>query len=881
MPIQRQAIQLPQTGVEGPAQLQVQDSFGVSRVAPNPNNDVLNTLTKFGNKVAAGEMQKEVQANYAAGQALRAAGKELTGKEPAPSRKGFKALDAKLRAQQWLADQKEGVDNGDSVLDPGVYTEVLADRFKDLLTGDAETDQILTASMGKYASELGRYQASANYKKRTADGVAQATADVRDHLLAITAAKNKGDQQGEANSRESLDGALSLPTVQNPTLRKQLYADLSVMSLESGDPAVLNYVREQGIEFTPEQERRLASATAGFNTKQNRELSLKYQRDTADFEANVAGAKSIEEFRELARVYQEAWPERVTDKYIIAQEASFRRNLAIGAKNKLMKQDYVDGDLAKRGGKPKEVQATIDAVKADVLNDPTLEPEDKDRILKGYWEKNGIIDSTLKQELTAGMSAPLLDGKLHPNFQAAYENLLGYHELQPDLALRHIPEQQRQLFLDARAATLYGGQALGDAVTTLEKHRVDRKALTRDEREDFLDDLSDATDEALGKGFFNNAHGFTTSLSNEAEIKTRLSDLANLYLNQGMQDPGAAVEAARARIMDTHEQVGNSLVYNAGMPIAERMGIPSERIQDAMDYLYSDLEATIDGFNRDDSILLGNPQDNSIIIGRLDEGILVEAIPARLSSVGANFNAAVIKPEQEAFEREESAAAQHSEDQRAMIAEAQELLGWTKEDAEAAVGNIIGRTVTGFRINSAKRSKADQELAQKYGIESEEELADLKYMRAAFSPGNTLTEEQHRDLSDGKIPARGIRNNNPGNIEQGENWEGLDLQGTDSRFATFKTPEHGVRAMARTLTTYQNKHGLDTVSGIINRWAPGSENNTESYIRSVAGKLGVDPDETLDVQAVMPELIKAIIRHENGDQPYSEQTILDGINMAN
>ena len=98
MAIQRQEIQLPQTGVEGPSQLQVQDSFGVSEVAPNPNRELLSTLSKFGDKVAAGELKKEAQANYAAGQALRAAGEELTGKEPAPSRKGYKALDAKLRA---------------------------------------------------------------------------------------------------------------------------------------------------------------------------------------------------------------------------------------------------------------------------------------------------------------------------------------------------------------------------------------------------------------------------------------------------------------------------------------------------------------------------------------------------------------------------------------------------------------------------------------------------------------------------------------------------------------------------------------------------------------------------------------------------------------
>lgn len=753
---QRQEIQLPQVGQEGPAQLQVQDSFGVSRVAPDPNKEVFNTLARFGNKVAMGELQKEAQANYASGQALRAAGQELTGQEPAPTRKGYNALNAKLKAQQWVQQEKESVDNGDNALDPMEYAAQLGERFKNLLTGDAETDQILTASMGQYSAELGRYQADANYKRRTSDGVAQATQDVRNHVEAIHNAKNKGDQQGEAAAREQLTTALALPTVQNSTLRTQLAADLSVMGLEMDDPSILNHFREQGVQLSPQQERRIASATAAYNNKQNRKLNTKYQSDTAEFEANVAGAKTLEEYRELARVYQEAWPERTTDKYMISQEDSFRRNLAISAKNKYLAGMAQKGDLGSAPVSNSDRQATLENIKANIYGDNTVSPDEADKEMRDVWIRNGLVMNSLKTELTSGLAVPLLDGKLHPNFQAAYEKALAHYKDAPDLTLKHLPEEQRKLFLDVRAATTYGGQSLGDAVSALEAHRVNRASMTREEREDFSEDISDAVDSVLGKGFFNWVKNDFVTLNNVAEIRTRLTALANLALNQGMTDPEAAVEEARQKILETHEQVGNSLIFNDGKPITDRMGIPTNRLEDAMDYFYSAVERDRPNFNRDNSILLGNPKDDTLLIGALNEnGVISEVFPANMPAIGANFGADILKPEHDEYLQEEAAAVRHSEDTRDLIQESQDLLGWTEADAIAATSNIIGRTVTEQRVQQARdqaaQNKADQALAQEYSVESAEELEDLKFMRNAFSPGNTLTPEQIQLLQDGKI----------------------------------------------------------------------------------------------------------------------------------
>jgi hypothetical protein len=129
---------------------------------------------------------------------------------------------------------------------------------------------------------------------------------------------------------------------------------------------------------------------------------------------------------------------------------------------------------------------------------------------------------------------------------------------------------------------------------------------------------------------------------------------------------------------------------------------------------------------------------------------------------------------------------------------------------------------------------------------------------------------------------RGIRNNNPGNIRKsGDAWQGLaDIQ-PDTEFFSFADPVYGIRALAKILRNYRDRYGLNTVQGIINRWAPPVENNTGAYVRMVASKVGVAPTEPLTWDAgQMRRLVSAIIQHENGQNPYSMATITDGISRA-
>lgn len=134
---------------------------------------------------------------------------------------------------------------------------------------------------------------------------------------------------------------------------------------------------------------------------------------------------------------------------------------------------------------------------------------------------------------------------------------------------------------------------------------------------------------------------------------------------------------------------------------------------------------------------------------------------------------------------------------------------------------------------------------------------------------------------------RGIRNNNPGNIDYSPSnkWNGqlgLEEGVATPRFARFDTPENGIRALGRLLQTYQRVYGLNTVAKIISRWAPSNENDTAAYVRSVEQRIGSKPGAK--IQLTDPDVLKgfviAIIAHENGGNPYSDAVINEGVRRA-
>lgn len=179
-------------------------------------------------------------------------------------------------------------------------------------------------------------------------------------------------------------------------------------------------------------------------------------------------------------------------------------------------------------------------------------------------------------------------------------------------------------------------------------------------------------------------------------------------------------------------------------------------------------------------------------------------------------------------------------------------------------------------------------------IEFKEKVADaslsqwsannsIEFIQSNGELSDTVTGSR-RAVSEGGSgdSARGIRNNNPGNLEYSKANPWVGQTGDDGRFAKFETPEHGIRALGRNLLSYQ-RQGIDTVNDIINRWAPPSDNNdTTAYIRAVCAQLGVTANQPLDASNpdTLQALCAAIIKHENGTQPYSPDQLSTGVSAA-
>lgn len=133
--------------------------------------------------------------------------------------------------------------------------------------------------------------------------------------------------------------------------------------------------------------------------------------------------------------------------------------------------------------------------------------------------------------------------------------------------------------------------------------------------------------------------------------------------------------------------------------------------------------------------------------------------------------------------------------------------------------------------------------------------------------------------------ARGLRNNNPGNIEYNEANAWVGQSGTDGRFSTFSEMKYGIRAAARLFKNYQTRYGLNTVLALISRWAPSSENDTAAYAHSVAKRIGVNPTQPIDLRNAdtLRDFLRGVFRHENGiiaDAYISAQTLDEGIALA-
>lgn len=180
-----------------------------------------------------------------------------------------------------------------------------------------------------------------------------------------------------------------------------------------------------------------------------------------------------------------------------------------------------------------------------------------------------------------------------------------------------------------------------------------------------------------------------------------------------------------------------------------------------------------------------------------------------------------------------------------------------------------GQVDAGFMTDAVRKRYDANYRATDSAIQLQNDLSAISQPQSNVARGNVPYGETRNN-------AIGFRNNNPGNLRVAAN-----ATGKNGGFSTFANDADGRTAMARQLMLYGDR-GNNTLDGIIHTYAPQSENNTRAYIDSVSKATGYGAKEQVNLHD--PETLKtimaAMIKHENGAQPYTEEQLLNAIQTA-
>lgn len=116
-----------------------------------------------------------------------------------------------------------------------------------------------------------------------------------------------------------------------------------------------------------------------------------------------------------------------------------------------------------------------------------------------------------------------------------------------------------------------------------------------------------------------------------------------------------------------------------------------------------------------------------------------------------------------------------------------------------------------------------------------------------------------------------VWNNNPVNIRisKRNEWVGevpdVINKMHDDEFETFFHAVDGYRAAIILLRNYKKLYGLNTIRGLLNRFAPDFENPTERYIEFVSQNVGIGADSPIAIgnDEIMKSLLIAMHHFES------------------
>ena len=180
-----------------------------------------------------------------------------------------------------------------------------------------------------------------------------------------------------------------------------------------------------------------------------------------------------------------------------------------------------------------------------------------------------------------------------------------------------------------------------------------------------------------------------------------------------------------------------------------------------------------------------------------------------------------------------------------------------------------GQVDAGFMTDAVRKRYDANYRATDSAIQLQDDIAAINRPQPGTNRGNIPYNQAKND-------AIGFRNHNPGNLRSASN-----STGTNGGFATFANDDDGLAAMARQLMLYGDR-GNNTLESVIHTYAPRSENDTRAYIDSVSGSTGYAAQERVNLHdtETLKSVMAAMIKHENGAQPYSDDELGNAIQTA-
>jgi len=189
-----------------------------------------------------------------------------------------------------------------------------------------------------------------------------------------------------------------------------------------------------------------------------------------------------------------------------------------------------------------------------------------------------------------------------------------------------------------------------------------------------------------------------------------------------------------------------------------------------------------------------------------------------------------------------------------------------------AIGRFVASIMAGLGSDEARKAILQNEsgLGAHVTTDRVKQLVNLDRVRQAANAQRVQDlASLDRVRGAGSLP-KGIRNNNPGNLRTGPG----------GSFGIYGTAAEGLTALQHQLMLYFTGKSraagfqkLQSVRDIISTYAPKNENNTAAYIQAVAKGMGISADAKLNLNdpGQMAALMRNIVLHENGQNPYSAE----------